>query len=217
MSQTGSISKKEIIKGIVMTLLINGAVPFVVYEVLSSRMSSIAALSVATVIPLIDNLFSLIKHRKLDVFAVFMLVSFLLGIFMLTIGGSERLLLVRESFVTGILGLIFLASLLFPRPLIYYFAIRFMVGDDPEKTSAFSGNWQYAYFRFALRFITIVWGIALIGEAAVRSILVFKLSVAQFLAVSNFVLYGFIGAAILFTVVYRRHSQKRLKDIISNL
>ncbi|WP_342044944.1 VC0807 family protein [Bacillus sp. OTU530] len=216
MNQTGSISRKEIIRGIVITLLINGAVPFVVYEVLRSHMSSIAALSIATVIPLIDNLFSFIKRRKMDVFAVFMLVSFLLGIIMMCIGGSERLLLIRESFVTGILGIIFLVSLLFPRPLIFYFAIRFTVGNDPDKTSAFADNWQYAYFRFVLRLMTVVWGGALLGESAVRSILVFKLSVTQFLAVSNFVMYGFVGAAIVFTVIYRKHSQKKFKEIISN-
>ena len=216
MNQTGSISRKEIIRGIVITLLINGAVPFVVYEVLRSHMSSIAALSIATVIPLIDNLFSFIKRRKMDVFAVFMLVSFLLGIIMMCIGGSERLLLIRESFVTGILGIIFLGSLLFPRPLIFYFAIRFTVGNDPDKTSAFADNWQYAYFRFVLRLMTVVWGLALLGESAVRSILVFKLSVTQFLAVSNFVMYGFVGAAIVFTVIYRKHSQKKFKEIISN-
>ncbi|MFB9761728.1 VC0807 family protein [Ectobacillus funiculus] len=216
MNQTGSISRKEIIRGIVITLLINGAVPFVVYEVLRSHMSSIAALSIATVIPLIDNLFSFIKRRKMDVFAVFMLVSFLLGIIMMCIGGSERLLLIRESFVTGILGIIFLVSLLFPRPLIFYFAIRFTVGNDPDKTSAFADNWQYAYFRFVLRLMTVVWGLALLGESAVRSILVFKLSVTQFLAVSNFVMYGFVGVAIVFTVIYRKHSQKKFKEIISN-
>lgn len=216
MNQTGSITKKEIIKGIVMTLLINGALPFIVYEILRSHMSSIAALSIATMIPLIDNLLSLIKKRRMDVFAVFMLISFILGIMMVSIGGSERLLLIRESLVTGILGIIFLASLLFPKPLIFYFALRFTVGDDPHQASAFADNWQYAYFRFALRLITIVWGLALIGEAAARSILVFKLSVGQFLAVSNFVMYGFIGAAIIFTVVYRRHSQKRFMEIISN-
>lgn len=216
MNPTGSITKKEIIKGIVMTLLVNGVLPFIVYEILRSHMSSIFALSIATMIPLIDNLLSLIKKRRLDVFAVFMLISFLLGIMMVSIGGSERLLLIRESFVTGILGIIFLASLLFPKPLIFYFALRFTVGDDPHQASTFADNWQYSYFRFALRLITIVWGLALIGEAAVRLILVFKLSVGQFLAVSNFVMYGFIGAAIIFTVVYRRHSQKRFKEIISN-
>jgi len=216
MNQKGTVSRKEIFKGIVITLLINGALPFVVYEVLRSHMSSMGALSVATVIPLVDNLFTLIKKRKIDVFAVCMLISFLLGIIMITIGGSERLLLIRESLVTGILGLLFLGSLLLPRPLIFYFALRFTVGNDPEKTSVFAANWQYAYFRFVLRLITIVWGLALLGEAAVRTFLVFKLSVTQFLAVSNLVMYGFIGAALVFTVVYRRHSQKRFKEIISN-
>ncbi|WP_160725314.1 VC0807 family protein [Bacillus sp. USDA818B3_A] len=210
------ISKKEIIKGIFITLLINGAIPLLVYEVLRAHISSIVALSIATIIPLFDNLLSLIKKRSLDVFAVFMLVSFILGITMISIGGGERLLLIRESFVTGILGMIFIGSLLFPRPLIFYFALRFTVGNDPDKKSTFEKNWQYAYFRFVLRLMTIFWGLALIGESAVRSILVFKLSVTQFLAVSNFVMYGFIGAAIVFTVIYRKHSQKRLKDIISN-
>ncbi|MBM7652811.1 VC0807 family protein [Neobacillus cucumis] len=216
MNQTVSISRKEIIRGIVMTLLINGAVPFIVYEVLSSHMSSIAALFIATVIPLIDNLFSFMKRRRLDVFAVFMLISFLLGIVAFTVDGSEKLLLIRESLVTGILGIIFLGSLFFPRPLIFYFAIRFTLGNDPDKTSAFANNWQYSYFRFVLRLITMVWGLCLIGESFVRTILVFKLSVSQFLAVSNFVMYGFMGVAIVFTVVYRRHSQKRFKEIISN-
>jgi hypothetical protein len=216
MNQKGSISKKEIIRGIVITLLINGALPFIVYELLRTHISSITALSIATIIPLFDNLLSLVKKKRLDVFAVFMLISFLLGILMITIGGSERLLLIRESFVTGILGIIFLASLLFPRPLIFYFALRFTVGDDPDQTSVFSDNWKYAYFRFVLRLMTIVWGLALIGEAGVRTILVFKLTVGQFLVVSNFVMYGFIGAAIIFTVVYRKHSQKRFKEIISN-
>lgn len=216
MDHTGLISKKEIIRGIVITLLINGALPFVVYELLRSHMSSIAALSIATIIPLLDNLLSLLKKRRLDVFAVFMLISFLLGIIMVSIGGSERLLLIRESFVTGILGIIFLASLFFPRPLIFYFAIRFTIGDDTKLATAFADNWQYPYFRFVLRLITIVWGLALLGEAAVRTILVFKLTVGQFLAVSNFVMYGFIGAAIIFTVVYRKYSQKRFKEIITN-
>jgi hypothetical protein len=216
MNVTGSISRTEIIKGIVVTLFINGVLPLVVYEILKLHMSSLSALSIATVIPLVDNLLSLIKKRSIDIFAVFMLISFLLGIIMITIGGSERMLLIRESFVTGFMGILFLLSLVFPRPLIFYFALRFTVGNDAEKTSTFSSNWKYGYFRFVLRLITAVWGFALLGEAAVRTILVYKLSVTQFLAVSNLIMYGFIGAAILFTVVYRRHSQKRFNEILTS-
>jgi hypothetical protein len=208
-------TRKDILRSILTTLLINGALPLLVYELLRSHLTSISALSIATLIPLLDNLYSLIKHRKLDVFAVFMLISFILGLLMVTMGGSERLLLIRESFVTAIMGVIFLSSLLFPRPLIFYFAMRFTVGYDPQRTAAFSANWKYPYFRFVLRLMTIVWGIALLGEALLRTILVYQLTVTQFLALSNFVMYGFIGAAIVWTFYYRRHSQKKLKQIIA--
>jgi hypothetical protein len=43
-------------------------------------------------------------------------------------GGSPRLLLIRESFITGIFGLIFLGSLLFPRPLLFQL-VKTTVGD----------------------------------------------------------------------------------------
>ncbi|CAM3926531.1 VC0807 family protein [Cohnella lubricantis] len=207
-------TRKDILRSILITLLINGVLPYLVYEILRSHMTSLQALSIATVIPLLDNAYTLLKSRKLDVFASFMLTSFLLGLLVLTLGGNEQLLLVRESFVTAVLGLIFLATLLFPRPLIYYFALRFTVGSDPDRRAAFAANWQYPYFRFVLRLMTAGWGIALLGEAVVRTILVYELTVSQFLAVSNFVMYGFIGAAIVWTVCYRRYSHKKLKRII---
>ncbi|MGE5703736.1 MAG: VC0807 family protein, partial [Clostridia bacterium] len=175
--------------------------------------SSVMALTIATMIPLLDNAVSLIRHRRVDVFASFMLIGFVLSLLAVFMGGSERLILLRESFVTAVLGFLFLGSLLFSRPLIYHFAIRFTVGNDPVKAAEFASNWAYPYFRFVLRLMTIVWGCALLGEALVRTFLVFQLSVPAFLAISNFVVYGFIGAAVVWTVLYRRHSAKRLQTI----
>ncbi|MET3291629.1 UNVERIFIED_CONTAM: intracellular septation protein A [Brevibacillus sp. OAP136] len=205
-----SMNKKKIIRGIVMTLLINGALPLAVYQILLGYTSSFVALSIAAAIPLVDNLFSLIRYRRLDVFASFMLLGFILSLAAVFMGGNEQLILLRESFVTGALGLLFFCSFLFPRPLIYYFALRFTVGNDPQRVAEFAAKWQHAHFRFVLRIMTLVWGVALVGEAAVRSYLVYHLSITQFLAVSNFVVYGFIGAAILFTVYFRRYALKRI-------
>ncbi|WP_246309925.1 hypothetical protein [Paenibacillus alginolyticus] len=64
--------------------------------------------------------------------------------------------------------------------------------------------------------MTFVWGIVLVMESVVRVIMVNRLSTSQFLVVSNFVLYGFIGAAILWTVVYRKKSARRLEQIKLN-
>ncbi len=199
-----SLSKRAYV---IFTLLVNGVVPWGLYVWLSHHMSSLMALSIATLVPLADNLYHLAKHRKLDAFGGLMLFTFLLTIILVALGGSEKLLLIRESLITGAVGLIFLVSLLFSRPLMFYLALRFIGKGD------FADNWKFGYFRYVMRLMTFVWGAILLVEATVKVILVFQLSTAQFLAVSNLVLYGFVGAAILWTVVYREKSSKRLAEI----
>jgi hypothetical protein len=192
---------------VIFTLLINGIVPWALYVWLSDYMSSMSALTIATMVPLADNIVHLIKHRKPDAFGALMLVTFILTMVLVLLGGSEKILLVRESLVTASVGLIFLGSLLFGKPLMFHMAARFIGKND------FVSNWNYPYFRFVMRLMTIVWGIALTAEAAVRVVMVYELSTAHYLALSNFVLYGFIGAAVLWTVVYRRHSSIKFNGI----
>ncbi|MCY9693086.1 VC0807 family protein [Paenibacillus alginolyticus] len=196
---------------IILPLLINGIIPWALYVWLSNYMTSIAALSVATMVPLVDNLVHLIKHRKLDAFGSLMLFTFILTLVLVALGGSEKVLLIRESLITGSVGLVFLGSLLFHRPLMFYLAKRFIGNPD------FVHNWQYEYFRYVMRLMTFVWGVILLLEAAVRTTMVFQLTTAEFLALSNLVLYGFIGAAIAWTVIYRKHSAKRLNEIKRNI
>ncbi|MBD3920415.1 hypothetical protein H8B09_16760 [Paenibacillus sp. PR3] len=197
-------------KYVIFTLLVNGVIPWALYVWLSHSMSSIAALTIATMIPLVDNLFYLVKNRKLDAFGSLMLFTFVLTLALVALGGSEKILLIRESLITGAVGVVFLGSLVFRRPLIFHLAQRFIGSPD------FGDNWAYSYFRFVMRLMTFVWGIMMLLEAAVRTFMVFQLTTAQFLAASNFILYGFIGAAIAWTVVYRRYSAKRLKAIKAN-
>lgn len=192
---------------IFVTLIINGIVPWLIYILLNDHMSNFQALLIATLIPLIDNIVHLWKHRKLDAFGGLMLFTFVLTLILVLLGGSEKILLVRESLITAAVGIVFLGSLFFKRPLIYYLAMRF-IGND-----RFADNWQIKYFRFVMRLMTFVWGIILVSEAIVRVVMVFQLTTETYLLLSNFVLYGFIGAAILWTVVYRKKSSKRLEEI----
>lgn len=208
-------SKKKLIQTIVLSLVINGAIPVVVYNFLLDYYSSFVSLLIATLIPLGDNLFHIVKYRKADAFGLFMLTGFVLSLLAFVLGGNERLILLRESMVTGLLGLIFIASLFFTKPLIYHFAIRFTASDASEKKGQFEKNWELPYFRMVLRVMTAIWGIALLGEAIIKIILVYELSISVFLAVSQLIFYGVIGVAILFTIVYRRYAKIRL-DLLTN-
>jgi len=207
---------KRVARNVVISILINGFVPLLVYRVLLPYYSPKIALIIATIIPLIDNLYHLIKERKADVFGMFMLLGFILSIIVLFLGGNERIILLRESFVTGVLGLVFIASLLFPKPLIYYFAIRFQNNNDEIKKAEFEEKWNLSYFRSVMRVMTVVWGVTLLGEAILKIILVLHLSVSMFLAVSQFAFYGVIGITILWTILYKKHAKKRLDVLLQN-
>lgn len=195
---------------VIFTLVINGILPWVIYVVLSDYMSSILALSIATLIPLVDNVVHLWKHKRLDAFGGLMLFTLILTLLLVLLGGSEKILLVRESLITASVGILFLVSLLFKRPIMFYLGMRFI------QNNRFVENWNIKYFRFVMRLMTFVWGIMLLSEAVVRIIMVYDLSTERYLLFSNYVLYGFIGAAILWTVIYRRKSAKKLQEIKAN-
>ncbi len=207
------MERKKIIQAVLMSIVINGVIPLVVYNLLTPYTTSLTALMIATAIPLADNLLFIWKYKKVDAFAAFMLLGFVLSILAFFIGGSEKLILIRESFVTGVMGLVFLVSLLFSRPLIYHFAVKFLAGDNRSKQDIFIEGWKQPYFRFVLRLMSAVWGIALVGEAIIKIILVNQLSVTAFLAVSPLIFYSVLGVTILWTIFYRKHAKKKLTSI----
>ncbi|WCT56142.1 hypothetical protein PQ456_01040 [Paenibacillus kyungheensis] len=191
---------------IIFTLVINGLIPWGVYVWLSLYVGGLTALSIATLIPLVDNVFHFARHRKIDVFGGLMLLTFVLSLVMVLLGGSEKLLLLRESMITGVVGILFLGSLWVGKPLIYYIASRFSTISDFEQ------KWQYAYFRKVMRNMTLIWGVLLVLEAGTKIVMVYELSVIQVLALSSIVSYSFIGAAIGATILYRRKAAVNMKQ-----
>lgn len=192
-------------KTIILTLLINICLPYLVYILLKPHTSSVFALTCAALVPMIDSIYSLLKNRKLDVFSSFIFLGLVLSIIAAIIGGDERFILIRESYVTGIMGLIFLFSLFFSKPLIYFFAMRF--SEDKE---AIIKKWQEKpAFQRSLWMMTLVWGISLVLEAGIKVLLVYTLSISVFLIVSPFVQYGLIALTILWNVVYVKRRRQR--------
>ncbi|WML48052.1 VC0807 family protein [Neobacillus sp. PS3-34] len=206
-------SQRKVIQSVLLSIFLNGIMPLVVYNLLLGHYSSFNSLLIATLIPLADNFYHFIKHKKADAFGLFMLTGFILSLVAFFMGGSEKWILMRESMVTGLLGFIFIGSLFFKRPLIYHFAIRFSNSGD-EKKGQFAQNWNLAYFRYVIRLMTAVWGVALLGEAIIKMLLVFRLSVSSFLAVSPIVFYSILGVTIAWTVLYRRHAKTKMDEIL---
>jgi hypothetical protein len=60
-----------------------------------------------------------------------------------------------------------------------------------------------------MRVITLVWGVTWVGEFLLRIILVYNMSIPQFLAISPFIFYAVTIAVIGFTFIYSDRSRKQ--------
>lgn len=199
--------KNNIKKSIIISILINAILPLITYKILINHIPSITALIISTTIPIIDNIYHIIKEKKIDIFASLIILGFIVGIISMLFGGSQKLLLIRQSYITAVIGILFLTSMFFPKPMIYYLAKKFINSQDKyvkNNKSTIDEKWKNPHFRFSMKFLTFIWGICLVLEAVCNISLVFILSVSKYMLISPLVSYGFIGCAAFITFFYRK-------------
>ncbi len=122
---------------------------------------------------------------------------------------DAKLLLVKESFVTGLLGVVYLASLAMPRPLIFYFGRKFATDGTPEKLARWNGMWQYEGFRRVQRNLTIGWVLAFIAQSAIQIALVYSLSAGTMVTVNNIFPFAVIAGLLYWTITYAKRASAK--------
>ena len=157
---------------------------------------------IATTFPLGKSVFDVVRHGQVDPVSIVVLLGIATDGVALLFGGSPRLLLVRESLFTGAFGLACFISLLFPRPLMFYFGRHFMAGTDPQRQARFNAAWQMPEVRFSHRLITSMWGSAFVGELILRIILIYNASPATVLVASPILIGTLTVVAMIWTFSY---------------
>jgi hypothetical protein len=109
---------------------------------------------------------------------------------------DPRVLLVKDSIVSGGLGLAFIVSLSTSRPLMVSFATT-VTGGDPAQ-------FQQPGALGIMRRLSVIWGLGLIAEAIVRVALSFVLPPVDLLVVSPVLGIGVLGGLGLWTTLVRR-------------
>jgi hypothetical protein len=193
------------------SLFVSVVCTLIVYSLLRPHFppSSIMPLLVASLCPVLGNVLSLVRQHRLDIFGVMVLIGLVVSIIGVLLGGGPRLLLLRESFVTGASGLALLVSLLWPRPLGYYFARQLLTANDPAAAAWFGALWQYPPYQRAMWGGTVFWGCLLLGEFTLRAAMALMLPVVV-LAVSPvlfnaLILRGVAVSAVWVSRVLRGH------------
>lgn len=141
-------------------LVVDGALPYLTYLVLRSQgVGSVVALAAGAVFPATFIVVRFLRQRRLDGFGVVVLAVIAVGAGVSLLSGDARFALVKESLLTGAIGLAALGSLVAPRPMMYYSGRKFATDGSPDGMARWESYWvKSAMFRRSNRMMTVVWG-----------------------------------------------------------
>jgi uncharacterized membrane protein (DUF485 family) len=191
-------------------LVIDGALPAIAYQILSRHgVGDVAALTAGAIFPAANIIRKFVATRRLDLVGAIVLVFIAIGVVTSLISGNVMFVLIKESFITGTVGLLFLSSLLWRRPIIFYLARQFAAGDDPERLAWWNGMWERPRFRTIMRTMTVVWGVGYVLEAGIRVVFALTLTPGTVVIVSPIMAIGTTILLIIWTRRYVRAAQER--------
>ncbi len=204
---TGWITRKRVM--LALEILFNFLLPWAVYRLAKPHLGEIHAIMASAAPPMAWSLIEFARKRRIDAISVMVLGGIGLSLVGFALGGSPKLLLMRESLITGLIGIVFVASAIIGKPLIYVLASASLKRQSPEDSAEFATYKDQPGFRRMMTMMTIVWGVGFIVETTIRSVLVFSLPVGRFLIVGPIVGYATIGLLMLWTFLYGRAAEKR--------
>jgi hypothetical protein len=190
-------------------ILVNFALPFLIYDLCEPRFGEVHALLASSIPPIVWSLIEFARHRKVDALSMLVLLGIALSLLAFVGTGSARMLQLREKLVTVVIGVLFLGSAAIGRPLIYELAKASLTRQqDHAELSRFETLRNDAFFRGSMMIITLVWGFGLIADAALSIVLVFTVSIRAYLVVGPIVGYATSGCLALWTFWFVRKRRR---------
>lgn len=142
------------------TLVVSVVAPIVIFKGLEALgVAPPWALAAGCVPPVLNNVRTWIRSRRLDPVGVVMMASIAGGPVASLISGSLASRIAADCLLGGAWGSAFLGSLLLARPALFYLIRSLTAGDDASRIESWNGLWRHAPFRSTLRWMTALWGL----------------------------------------------------------
>jgi len=180
----------------------NFIAPYLVYQALDARWGDRDALILSAVPPLIWSGYELAKTRRLDAISVVVVASILFTLAATAMGGSARLIQIRDALVTGAIGVMFLVSLIFRRPIIFYLARATMSRKTADGEAEYEAVWDLPGVPEVFRWLTVLWGFGLVAQTACMCWLAWVWPIPRYLLLSPFISAVIFGLLMVWSLFY---------------
>jgi hypothetical protein len=177
--------------GFGLSVLLSAVAPLIFYERVEHLVGSqITTLLIAAAIPVAWTAGNLAVRRRLDPVGALSVAGYGIGLLLLGVTGSAFAFKIHDGVLSGAIGVVCLASMVIGRPLFGLLLPK-------------SVSWPGMTRRAVANWVTGLWGVVLVADAAVIMLLAATLPTRTFLAVQHPVGLAFIAGGIA-GVIWRR-------------
>jgi len=181
-------------------ILANFVLPYFIYVKTASDIGQVHALILSSLPPIIWTVGRNIYSRRTDALSLLVIFGILLSLVAFIGGGSVRFVQLRQNLVIGLIGLVFLSSILCRRPLILPLARATMVRGDFGNIRILDELQARQGFHRAMTRLTAIWGVALLVETVAACILLYCMPIQQFLIVNPVVAAAAMAGLVLWSL-----------------
>lgn len=166
-----------------------------------------AALVLSGLIPTAVLVHRLVRERRVETLTLVTLSILVCGTVVGLLTGDPRLLLARESYLTGLLGLWILGTLVTARPFLLQATLPLL---PPRTARSWNERWQSdPVFRRVVRTMTLAWGAAFLVDAAARVVMAYTLPVDVVPVAGGLLLAAMLVAVVQGGKAYGRRVMRR--------
>ncbi|KAA8888487.1 hypothetical protein F3087_15890 [Nocardia colli] len=186
------------------------AIPVGAYFVLHALgYSDFAGLLAGTVVSALMVIGQAIRSRRLELMSAIILGGFVFGLVASLISGDPRMMIVKDSAATVLIGLAFLISAMIGKPLTYLVARKAVSAGGPARIAELETAYRTdPAKRRAFTVLTVMWGAGLVLEAAIRIVLAYQLPIHTMAWLSPVLMIAVVGPLIALSIVARNRGRR---------
>jgi intracellular septation protein A len=189
---------------LLLTLIYAAVIPYIIYRVGTEHfhLSSVDALLLAAISPACGSLFEYVRKRQLSILGLFALVGIVAKVLSALLFQNARLVLISDSLLSGVYGLLLLGSVLIGKPVVLVFVTNMFEKKTPEQRAQIEQRLQAPGVRRHVMLLTAVWGVGLLLLLAISVLLTYTFPIALVVLIRPLIDYGMIATLVVVTIVY---------------
>ena len=148
-------------------------------------------------------LVGIIRKGRPDLIASVSLVTILLSLGLAAASDDTRVLQIRESYITAIMGIVFIVSSMMKKPILWLLA-RHQAKSEEHRAAL-----EHPDRKKMLGTVNAVWGWSFVLEFGAKLWMIENLPISRVLALSPIMFYGVTAVTFLWTLWWLRREMRK--------